>query len=234
MNIFIDHIRIHKIDTLKKGVLVSDAELIFAYPTDMNPHFYKKDDHIIRNFYELDSHFQDTTNSYKIGEPKPRVKWMEEDGYVGYIPILIYPIGVNKLRKGEWLYSKIHNRIFKCIHENQFLDENIDFKVLALPEHFSFDHLQSIVNGKLKQGKILVKCEYDYEDQLEGDQFVLRPSGLKCVSLDYRNHITLYEFTDDITPVSLLKKAFDAGQLCYQCDGNEGTDWNTWLKNNVK
>jgi hypothetical protein len=26
----------------------------------------------------------------------------------------------------------------------------------------------------------------------------------------------------------LLRKAFEAGELCYQCDGNEGTDFETW------
>jgi len=26
----------------------------------------------------------------------------------------------------------------------------------------------------------------------------------------------------------LLRKAFEAGEICYQCDGNEGTDFETW------
>lgn len=29
---------------------------------------------------------------------------------------------------------------------------------------------------------------------------------------------------------NLLRKAFEAGELCYQCDGNEGTDFESWYK----
>lgn len=36
------------------------------------------------------------------------------------------------------------------------------FKILALPEHFSSKHLQSIIDGKLKENdEVYVECEYN-------------------------------------------------------------------------
>lgn len=44
----------------------------------------------------------------------------------------------------------------------------------------------------------------------------------------------LHKKEEKMYPLSLIKLAFEAGRISYQCDNNEGTDWNTWFEQNVK
>ncbi len=41
-----------------------------------------------------------------------------------------------KLKKGDWYYSKLHSRIFQCIHSKQLFDAEREFKVIATNDTF--------------------------------------------------------------------------------------------------
>lgn len=63
------------------------------------------------------------------------------------------------------------------------------YKILTLPEHFSPQHLQDIVDGKLKEGdKVLVECENDTYDDTP-----LTTKPCTVIKFDSSNHITLYQ-----------------------------------------
>lgn len=69
------------------------------------------------------------------------------------------PILISKLEEievGDWYYCKEEEVVLQADYEPK--GEDI-YKVLALPEHFSPKHLQDIVDGKLKEGKVVVECE---------------------------------------------------------------------------
>ena len=59
-------------------------------------------------------------------------------------------------------------------------------KILALPEHFSDKHLQAIVDGKMEEGKVLVKC-FRY-DSWTGSSI----KYFHRIKLNQQNHITLF------------------------------------------
>lgn len=69
------------------------------------------------------------------------------------------------------------------------------FKILALPEHFSPQQLQDIVDGKLKEGqKILLECE-DVGDCKEYDtdnNYCTCKDGCKDLQIKLNPHITIY------------------------------------------
>lgn len=78
-------------------------------------------------------------------------------------PILISE--TEKIEEGEWSYSIFHGSVF----QSNFKDgPSGGHKVLALPEHFSKEQLNMIVEGKLKDGdKVYVECKdfCDYEGE---------------------------------------------------------------------
>jgi hypothetical protein len=86
-----------------------------------------------------------------------------------YKPILISR--TEKIEVGDWAYNLMTHRygrvlrIFNgniTIDNNQYEDTsspNNFAKILALPEHFSPQSLQDIVDGKLKEGKVVLECE---------------------------------------------------------------------------
>lgn len=85
-----------------------------------------------------------------------------------YKPILISE--TEKIEVGDWGYNlmtKRYGRVLRIFGGNIVIDNgeyedtsssNNFAKVLALPEHFSPQQLQMIVDGKLKEGKCLVEC----------------------------------------------------------------------------
>ena len=67
--------------------------------------------------------------------------------------------------------------------------ENEVYKILALPEHFSDKHLQAIVDGKVKEGKVLVKCFLYGEKLIGADDPKYKDYK---IYLNQQNHITLF------------------------------------------
>jgi len=66
------------------------------------------------------------------------------------------------------------------------------FKILALPEHFSPQQLQMIVNGVYKDGdKVLVECEKDEES-------MGKLNWLSKIKLNSSNHITLNKVEENL------------------------------------
>lgn len=79
-------------------------------------------------------------------------KWLCDAEWIN--PILISE--TEKIEVGDWYYIKEDSVILQADYEP--VGENI-YKILALPEHFSPQRLQDIIDGKLKEGKCLVECE---------------------------------------------------------------------------
>jgi hypothetical protein len=96
------------------------------------------------------------------------------------MPILISR--TEKIEVGDWIYDSYRKKIRKA---NMEQDTVVDycFKILALPEHFSPESLQLIVDGKLKEGKCLVECEKDEES-------MGKLIGISKIKLN--PHITIY------------------------------------------
>lgn len=105
-------------------------------------------------------------------------------------------------------------------------------KILALPEHFSPQQLQDIVDGKLKEGKCLVECELSYRDNDPNN-------SIKDITVVRTNpHITIYPVEEKMVPLSLLEQAYEAG--AESIDYNENIGWfrtqtfKDWSEQNVK
>jgi hypothetical protein len=113
------------------------------------------------------------------------------------------------------------------------------YKVLALPEHFSPEQLQMIVDGKLKDGdKLLVECEYHQFKGGEPD-----PSGFYIKKTS--NHITLHKVEEKMyTKQELNKIAYSAYRYGFAGGMEEhghmyskqhGADsFKKWFEQNVK
>lgn len=131
-----------------------------------------------------------------------------------YKPILISR--TEKIEVGDWVWSKnsiapLH--IDGKINTVEMLLENHWFKILALPEHFSSQQLQDIVDGKLKEGKCLVECERNCDGNCP-------ITDCDCINkiIKLNPHITIYPVIRDLkfyenncqddfasTPISVLR-----------------------------
>lgn len=131
-------------------------------------------------------------------------------------PILISR--TEKIEEGDWILTKL-NQIIKAGKNIVDLKEGGCIKILALPEHFSPQQLQDIVDGKLKDGdKVLVECEIDEKQEFK---IKLNP------------HITIYPVKEKMVPVSLLEEAFNLG-LAFNGEKTETETFNEWFEQNVK
>lgn len=93
----------------------------------------------------------------------PTCKSMQLKGNV-YYPIAISE--TEKIEVGDWVYNTVTHKIYtvneglSVVLQGNSLDAKSHVKILALPEHFSPEILQQIIDGKLKDGdKALVECE---------------------------------------------------------------------------
>ncbi len=105
------------------------------------------------------------------------------------------------------------------------------FKILALPEHFSPEQLQMIVDGKLKNGdKVLIECDYwpDIRDDKYPGQYVIK--------LNSSNHITLHKVEEKMYTLDQVV-ALAKHICCKHCDEADAWDNNTvteWFEQNMK
>lgn len=105
-----------------------------------------------------------------------------------------------EVEKGDMMYSLNDCRIVESADSSKSFDykEKMDFgwrKILALPEHFSNNHLLAIANGKIKDGnKVLVKCESRnlQTNPMKNSNFQ------QFIHLDQQNHITLFPFKQSL------------------------------------
>lgn len=91
--------------------------------------------------------------------------------------------------KGEWFYNIKSRSIFKQDMFDVLELGDSEFKILALPEHFTPEHLKMIVVGDLKVGdKVNIVCEnvaYDIHDHKKENLLVIikkNSSGYETIS----------------------------------------------------
>jgi hypothetical protein len=98
-------------------------------------------------------------------------------------------------------------------------------KILALPEHFSQQSLQDIVEGKLKEGKCLVECNAGYVNP------EWNPATIKL-----NPHITIYPVEEKMISIDLLRKAWGAGycSALNNAKNIKGLTFSEWFDQHVK
>lgn len=132
-------------------VLVADAELVLIQckPEDVKSAkrctLLRKDAKTL-DVYDHNIHFDP--------EITPNARFFK--------PILISR--TEKIEVGDWAYDAREHKIIKSMFN---LEPYEDFevmkyfhKILAIPKHLSPSQLQDIVDGKLKESKVVVECEH--------------------------------------------------------------------------
>lgn len=162
--------------------------------------------------------------------------WLNDDDKF-YKPILISE--TEKIEVGDWMLS--HNRII-CQAANNILVnmKSVDgarcYKVLSLPEHFSPQQLQMIVEGKLKDGdKMLVECES--KDKYSEPYL----KGLKEYQIKLNPHITIYPPVEEKMytkkEIANYIQQFSEAAMTHGSSFNGRlflTNWDQWFEQNVK
>lgn len=99
-----------------------------------------------------------------------------------WVPIIISE--TEEILFNDWVYMDVldnSTNMFQVIEDKSDLDNYNKtkgcYKILTLPEQFSNKHLQAIIDGKIEEGEVLVKC-----DSIQGYK----------VHLNQQNHITLF------------------------------------------
>lgn len=155
-----------------------------------------------------------------------------------YKPILISR--TEKIKIEDWFLQTTYKGIFKCtkisdkyIHFDNDSFEPIEYchKILALPEHFSPQQLQDIVDSKLKEGKCLVECEQLPLYSSSGKEFGAKEYAEKYqeYKIKLNPHITIYSveekmYTRDEVNQVVIKYLTDYSDL----------EWKEWFEQNVK
>jgi hypothetical protein len=122
---------------------------------------------------------------------------------------------------------------------------NTEFKILALPEHFSPEQLQMIVDGKLKDGdKVLVECDdkwvkvaysMDVEKFNKWVKVAYSMDVEKFIKLNSSNHITLYKVEEKMyTREELISIGRKLAEYVYLNDINSNEMVEKWFEQNVK
>ena len=124
-----------------------------------------------------------------------------------------------KIEAGDWKYCPFDdvNKIQK--QEGAYYDKD-EFKILALPEHFSPKQLQAIASseqsGYYKDGdKVLVECTWQCKStDCDGD---CDKKNISCgdrqhqIKLNSSNHITLYKVEEGKLTYQMAVKAREMG-----------------------
>ncbi len=111
-----------------------------------------------------------------------------------------------KIEVGDCAYNlmtKRYGRVLRIMQNGDITIDNGQYedtsspnnfaKVLALPEHFSQQHIQMIVDGQLKDGdKVLVECE-QHEEWAGTGSGIGQPTSITFIKLNSSNHITLHK-----------------------------------------
>lgn len=98
------------------------------------------------------------------------------------------------------------NNIAWCSdHKERLNYQFICRKILSLPEHFSPQQLQMIVDGKLKDGgKVLIECEQSTVAAWAGPNMI-RKHGSGIFGIKLNPHITIYPVEEKMVPLSEVR-----------------------------
>lgn len=171
-----------------------------------------------------------------------------------YKPIIISE--TEKIEIGDWMYEAIGHNIFKKEFERIYTS---DYKILALPEHFSPKHFQAIVDGKMKDGdKVLVECEEKGDISVTETDKNNKPEQwvylkIKCIKLNQSNHIAFHKveekmytkeeikvlmnkLVEDSSDGMIYKNEYNNGDGHFDSDGPylEPNAFNKWFEQNIK
>jgi len=137
-----------------------------------------------------------------------------------YIPIIISE--TEKIEIGDWFYN-IKSGFIAQLHESQNSVEG-DYKILVLPEQFLPKHLQDIVDGKMKEGKVAVEC---VEDVVSGNY------GDFLIKLDSQGHVTLHKVKEKMYTREDVRQLFT--KAFFDIHGLDYTDnFPEWFEQNVQ
>lgn len=121
------------------------------------------------------------------------------------LPILISE--TEEIEEGDWFYHEHTNTIAKASNtslnniftsleggKSNYIRAGC-VKILALPEHFSDEHLQAIADGKMEdRDKVLVKCFKSGRMEMVG----VHTTNEYSIHLDQQTHITLFPATQSL------------------------------------
>lgn len=119
-----------------------------------------------------------------------------------------------KIENNDWFYDKYHGTIHQYTGVQVIAEKyKYHFKILALPEYFSPKQLQMIVDGKLKEGKLVVECKSKYKEECDcfkvditdGCSVKEHCEIIKTINLN--PYITIYPVEEKMVPISLLEKS---------------------------
>lgn len=185
--------------------------------------------------------------------------WLNSDDKF-YKPIYISE--TEKIEVGGFAYNYMTKRYGRVLRISQNGDITIDngqyedtsspnnfVKVLALPEHFSPEQLQAIIDGKLKEGsKCLVECEevinhISWDKELESKFDYEKGYPIQINQIKLNPHITIYPLVeekmytrDEVKEIvlSIVKEiSYGNEDLIYHYDG-DFREAKQWFKQNVK
>jgi hypothetical protein len=150
---------------------------------------------------------------YKIAFPPPIIISETEKIEVGDWVLLLDSFGKPFLSPQQWKGEGVLTKDHK--------------KILVLPEQFSPNDLQAIVDGKMKDGdKVLVECEKVTEDEVYFQ-------GIKeyQIKLNSQGHVTLHKVEERLyTREEVHQIACDS----WYARDIETLDFEEWFEQNVK
>jgi len=147
---------------------------------------------------------------------------MVMDGHIPYYLIIISE--TEEIEDGDWVYDSFYKDTFRNFGYRDIV-EKYHSKILALPEHFSNEHLKMFIGDEMEDG-VMVKCEqYDEFDNMVDNNHVSTTDYFKIHLVN--NHITLFptkkdleeaseEYMGDDVCRSFEKEAFKAGAKWYK------------------
>jgi hypothetical protein len=171
-----------------------------------------------------------------------------KDGLVRGLGIYLKPIIISEAEKigvGDWAYSKELNQIFQVKEDREYEDCFIDtkdnlwytnndphqcYKVLVLPEQFSYEHLRAIISGEVKDGdKVLVECEKHLT--FPNGKYHWDRGEHHRIKLNSQRHVTLHKESEKMYTKSEVRDILSK----FRKD-NERQNWlfNDWFEQNVK
>ena len=161
----------------------------------------------------------------------------KESAIANHKPILINSVTqikpvifskTERFEKGDWVYDRAgqwgsYIKKFDALSSDGGNCSDHCVKILALPEHFSRQQLKMIADGIFKHNdKVWIECvnntyihegtgKYWEDEPTEMKKILGRPD--RYISLNKDSHITFYPVEEKMVPISMLQKAFRAGEM---------------------